>query len=154
MWRPLLKSNFGTFFWPGLRSDKNQNFQGHEGFELAWTDINRRFKRPYLWKVQRELKLTDPKGHRLRISVMNSHKKHFGITEVNHVQHEFNLSKALFDILRILILEILHNFPDRWRMYDKFNTFQIWNATHIDKRRYNNGLQILLKILGDNEILM
>jgi len=35
-------------FWSGLRSEKNQNFQGHEGFEIARTDINRRFKRPYL----------------------------------------------------------------------------------------------------------
>ena len=45
-------------FRSGLRSEKNQNFQGHEGFEIARTDINRRFKRPYLGKVQQELKLT------------------------------------------------------------------------------------------------
>ena len=32
----------GFLFRSGLRSEKNQNFQGCEGFEIARTDINRR----------------------------------------------------------------------------------------------------------------
>ena len=47
----------GFFFRYGLRSEKNQNFQGYEGFEIARTDINRRSKAIFM-KSRAKVELT------------------------------------------------------------------------------------------------